>query len=106
MKKLIQWLKRVVVWLAEPRVAWLTLVVIGLSIAFVTHLGVTEREIRFTGLILQCLGIGTVAWGIRQTQKLFGWPGLFPLLRDWLANFQDLAAVSTSGRGTSSVAPR
>ncbi|MEZ5530927.1 MAG: hypothetical protein R3E69_00930 [Steroidobacteraceae bacterium] len=112
MKKLLQWLKYVVVWLTEPRVAWVTLIAIGVSVAFVTRPEVTEPQIRITGLVLQLLGIGTVAWGLRETRKLFGRPSLYGLFREWLHRFPmlggrvhsmsanvRLGGVTANGRG-------
>lgn len=45
--------------------------------------GVSEPEIRLTGLALQVLGIATVAWGIRETRALFGRSDIFTLARNW-----------------------
>lgn len=110
--KFMRWLKYVAVWLAEPRVAWFTFVAIGVSISFVTRSNATESQIRLTGLVLQFLGIGTVAWGIRETRKLFGRPSLYGLFCEWLRRFPvlggrvnsmtanvGLGGVKVSGRG-------
>jgi len=48
---------------------------------------VTEPEVRITGLLLQILGIGTVAWDIRETRKLFGRPTLMGQFQAWLRRF-------------------
>ncbi len=60
---------------------------VALALAFTLRRGVTEQEVRFTGLLLQILGIGTVAWGIRETRALFGRPTLFAQFRAWLRRF-------------------
>jgi hypothetical protein len=60
-------------------------VVVALSIVF--RKGVSEPEIRLTGLGLQVLGIGTVVWGLRQTRILFGRPSLVALSRAWFHRF-------------------
>lgn len=54
---------------------------------FVLRKGITEPEIRITGLVLQVLGLGTVAWGIHETRALFGRPGILTLSREWIRRF-------------------
>ena len=71
-------------WLSEKRHLWFTIFVIVIAILFIIRKGVTEREIRITGLILQVGGIGTVAWGIHETRKIFGHPDIFTNFYQWL----------------------
>lgn len=78
------WLRAILYWLFDARLFWLALVVVIASLLFVVHKGVTEPEIRLTGLVLQILGIATVAWGIRETRALFGRPDIFTLARNWI----------------------
>jgi len=49
--------------------------------------GTDEGVIRITGLVLQVLGIGTVAWGIQETRKLFGYPPFASEVKEWLSKF-------------------
>jgi hypothetical protein len=49
--------------------------------------GATEPQIRLVGLLLQLFGIGTVAWGIYETRKLFSQAKLVDQLRGWLRRF-------------------
>ncbi|MGI9068953.1 MAG: hypothetical protein ACR2HX_21435 [Pyrinomonadaceae bacterium] len=86
-KHLYRWLRALWSWLAEARDFWLAVVVVVVAILLVARKGVTEPEIRITGLVLQILGIGTVAWGIRETGVLFGRPDIVRLAREWLRRF-------------------
>lgn len=81
------WLKALGLWLAERRHFWLAVFVVAIALLFALRRGVTEPEIRITGLLLQILGIATVAWGIRETRALFGRPSLVTLFREWLRRF-------------------
>src|SRR3546814_4179733 len=79
---LIVWLRALWFWLTEPRHFWLATFVVALALVFALRRGTTEPEIRISGLLLQILGIGTVAWGIRETRALFGRPTLVAESRD------------------------
>lgn len=46
-----------------------------------------EARIRLTGMFLELLGLATVAWGLRETRKRFGEPGLLQLAMGWLNEF-------------------
>lgn len=83
----ICWLKRLLSWFMEPSTFWLMIAVIASAAFFLFRGGVTESEIRITGLVLQLLGIGTVAWGIRKTRVLFGHPGIVDVSLKWLRRF-------------------
>lgn len=86
-KNLYRWLLALMSWLAEAHNFWLAVVVVVAPILFLARKGVTEPEIRISGLFLQILGIGTVAWGIRETRVLFGRPDIFSLSREWIRRF-------------------
>ena len=68
-KHLYRWLRALLSWLSEARHFWLAVVVVVVAMLLVARKGVTEPEIRIAGLVLQILGIGTVAWGIRETRE-------------------------------------
>ena len=86
-KQLHRWLRAFLSWLWEARHVWLALVVVVVAMLLVARKGVTEPQIRIVGMVLQILGIGTVAWGIRETRVLFGRPDIFRLSRDWIRRF-------------------
>lgn len=86
-KTLFLWFRALWLWLVEPRHFWLAAFVIAIALLFALRRGATESEIRITGLLLQALGIGTVAWGIRETRALFGRPSIVTLSREWLRRF-------------------
>jgi hypothetical protein len=77
----------------------------------------SEQVIRLTGLTLQVLGIGTVAWGISETRALFGhpsfvsktkaWFGRFPLLRSThVLTATGVAALGLTGKARAHVTHR
>ena len=77
------WLRECGAWLAWPRRAWIAIFAIAAIVAvFFVLPGCAERRIRLAGLLLELLGVGTVAKGINDTRKRFGKPSL---LREWLA---------------------
>jgi hypothetical protein len=80
-------LKSVGPWLAEPRHAWLSLSIISLALAIAIGPLASEPVIRLTGLVLQIMGIGTVAWGISETRALFGHPSFATRIKEWLGRF-------------------
>ena len=59
--------------------------------------GTAECTIRLSGLALQILGIGTVAWGISETRALFGHPSLFAVAKSWLRSFPPFHSRVVSG---------
>jgi hypothetical protein len=60
-------------------------VAVGLAIALRT--GAAEPQIRATGMVLQLLGIGTVAYGIRDTRRCFNRDSSVAFVVKWLARF-------------------
>ena len=106
--RLIQWLGAVASWFAEPRRLWLAPVVLVLLVAAPLVGGIAEAKVRWSGLALQVCGIATVAYGLRQTRRLFGRPPVRMLLREWLRRFPSwrthvvrgrAAATASSSRG-------
>ena len=70
-----------VIWLfRRPRFVYLAIAVIGLPVA-ASFWWPSENIIRYAGLWLQLFGIGTVAWGIRKTHRLFGHPSFWDQVR-------------------------
>ena len=74
---------------------------VALVIAFQPH--ATDLQIRLTAMALEWLGIGTVAYGIRETRQLFGRPGLLRLLRDWISRFPRWKRQVILGAGSGSI---
>lgn len=99
---MIRWVRALLCWIAEPRPFWLCTFVVVASVALVLFGGVSEPKTRIIGLLLQLCGIGTVVWGLRQTRKLFGRPGFFENLVEWLKRFPKYKprAVSIEGNIT------
>jgi len=80
-------IKALLPWLAEARYVWLALAVSIAALVIALRPGTTEPVIRLTGLALQILGIGTVAWGISETRALYGHKPLFAVARGWIERF-------------------
>ncbi len=74
-------------WIAEARYGCLAWGVVLIAVIISLRLGVSEPVIRLTGLLLQFLGIGTVAWGISETRALFGHPSYTTKVRSWVTRF-------------------
>src|SRR3954462_7728239 len=104
-------------WLREARHAWGAMVVIASALAMEFGFQ-SEPVVRITGLVLQLLGIGTVAWGISETRALFGQPSLASKTKAWLARFpllkqarivgaaaMTLGAATVKGRGYATHGP-
>lgn len=87
MNRLREWLKAIGRWLWEARIVWFGLLVLAIAVLVPFTLGVTERGFRVSGLVLQVLGIGTVAKGLRDTRSLFGHPPFTRVAKEWLARF-------------------
>ena len=116
MRKLLTWLKSILHWLVEWWLFGLGFLVVAAPVAFIVFVGAGEAAIRYTGMGLQLLGIGTVAWGIHTTRKEFGHPSVFAAWRKRLNRFPPfggrvvtgsghatLSALTASARGCSSV---
>lgn len=90
-------------WLWEMKYLWLALGVNFVALAIALRPHTSEPVIRLTGLGLQILGIGTVAWGISETRALFGHPSLVGKWRKWLARFPLLRQNTVLAVGSGSL---
>jgi hypothetical protein len=116
MRKLLAWLKAILHWLVEWRLFCLGFFVVAAPVGFIVFVCAGEAVIRIAGMVLQLLGIGTVAWGIHITRKEFGHSSVFTVWRKRLNRFPafgdngatgsaniTLPLMTVSGRGYSSV---
>lgn len=87
MRKLFAWLKAILHWLVEWRLFCLGFIVVVAPVGFIVFVCADEVVIRIAGMVLQLLGIGTVAWGIHLTRKEFGRPSVFTVWRKRLNRF-------------------
>ena len=87
MMNLIRWVKRLSGWVIEPRALWLCILMVVASLFLAFTGPVSEPKIRIVGLSLQLAGLTTVAWGLRETRKLFGYPSLFEHAVKWIRRF-------------------
>lgn len=79
------WLRALGRWLVlEASRFWLAIVVAGGALLISLQPGTSEPFIRLTGMALQLLGLGTVAWGIAVTRALFGTDSLLTAVRKWV----------------------
>lgn len=86
--RLGDWIRRLGKWLGDGRPLW------GAIFAALVALGVCallpvawEVRIRWGGLLLEFMGIMTVAHGLQQTRTLFKKPSLRQAVTDWLRSF-------------------
>ena len=86
MKKLLAWFKAIWGWIKQANHLWRALSVAILSIVYIS-LNPDEQSIRITGLVMQILGILTVAWGIKETREIFGHPSFITKSIQWFKNF-------------------
>ena len=71
-------------WLVYVRLAIFTLAVVALALVASLCFWPSEPSIRLFGMLLQLLGIGTAAIGIRDTRRKFGKSSFLQLIRNWL----------------------
>lgn len=116
MKTFVIWIKSVSHWLIEWRYFCFGLLVVTVPVWFGIRYGANEDMIRVSGMALQLLGIGTVAWDINATRKEFGHPGVLMVWHQRLKRFPlfgkqavtstchaTLPAMTCSGRAHQSV---
>lgn len=74
-------------WLAEGKYVWIATGSIALALLICLRPGASEPLIRWTGLVLQLLGVATVVWGISETRALFSHTPIFVATKGWIARF-------------------
>ncbi|WP_428486387.1 hypothetical protein [Rhodopila sp.] len=91
-----RWLLAVGRWLLELREHRLFLFTIGaiLTATMLAFLLGSERAFRVTGLVLQLIGIATVAFNIRGTWEQFDHPSAIALASQWLRRFPRIGSSS------------
>lgn len=91
--RLWQWLRAIAHWLWDGREGWGPLLVaVGIVIAASSITKVMDDGLRYAGLILQILGVVTVAIGLRDRRQMFQKLGLPRLFLQWLARFPRCAS--------------
>jgi hypothetical protein len=74
-------------WLVEGWWWWSGFLVLSVALLVSIRSGTSELKIRVSGLALQWFGVATVAYGLRETRKMFGRPRPVTSLRAWLSRF-------------------
>lgn len=106
LRDLSVWCVAVVSWFLDAWRVWAALAIV-VVVALVSRLlpGSIEDEIRYSGLMLQLLGVATVVVALRDKRRIFGRPGLVENFRLWVAACPRLRrkqhTVSLSGVSTS-----
>lgn len=98
MRKLSFWL------FYRPRVAWVGVLFVCLSVVIAALPSSSEPLIRFDGFVLQLFGLVTIIIGITGTRKLFGLPGLGAQFLEWLAQRPRLRQGTRTIRGVGGLA--
>jgi hypothetical protein len=70
-------------WLASPKRFWAGFLTTLAALAWCLALGATEPVFRITGLVLQLLGVSTIAWGLSETRAFFGRPAIASTVRNY-----------------------
>lgn len=90
LRRLFRWFGRFTEWFFVERLKfWITVVVllvVTLTAFFLSYSSLKSRFV-IAGMLLQLCGIGTVAWGLRDTRKLFERPNLRALMFAWFKRF-------------------
>ncbi len=94
------WLKALWHWAAEWKHFWVAIGVVVVALLFAIRPGTSERFVRLSGLVLQILGIGTVAWGISETRALFGMPSFAGVVLNWISRIPRLGGRKVTTNGT------
>lgn len=86
--QLRKWIMRIFAWLGDAKSVWVAVLTIP-SVLFICWAVIPgwEPRIRIAGMFLELLGLGTVAYGLRETRKLFNHPSLLKTASQWLRNF-------------------
>jgi hypothetical protein len=87
----IHWLARIAGWLYKARRVWEA--VLAVPVAFLISwifLPTWEPRLRIAGLLLQLLGIGAVAYGLREIRLLFRLPSQRQIAVGWFKRFPRL----------------
>ena len=94
-ERLWQWLFAVARWIWEARRGWGTIALVAAIVfAAIPVAKSLEDGIRYAGMILQILGVVTVAIGLRDKRQTFERPGLVQIFRGWLSRFPKYAPKS------------
>lgn len=74
-------------WLAEGKFVWLACGISAVALGLALRPGSSEPLIRWTGLVLELLGIATVVWGIAETRAFFGHTPVLTAAIKWIGRF-------------------
>lgn len=102
LNQVANWISRIRIWLWEARQIWIAAFAIPcvLLLCWIA-LPNWEPRIRYTGMLLELMGLATVALGIRETRSLFSRPSLLQVARAWFSRFpgfrQDVKVIVGSG---------
>ena len=94
---MIRFVRALCGWLTEPRVFWLTVAVLLAAVVVAFWPEMTEPRVRITGWALELFGLGTVAWGIRETRRQFGRSDILENFRAWWARRPKLRQQVVAG---------
>src|SRR5438477_7196219 len=103
----IRWLSRIAVWLGKARKVWGA--VLAVPFAFLISWGALptwEPRLRIAGLLLQLLGIGAVAYGLREMRLLFRLPSPRQIAVSWFTRFPRLKEDAVAVVGSAAAMAR
>jgi hypothetical protein len=106
-KRLWQWVCAIARWIWEARRGWGSIaLVVAIVFTAMSVAKTLDDGIRFAGMILQILGVVTVAIGLRDKRQTFERPGLIQIFRAWVGRFPRYApkphVISVQGTASAS----
>jgi hypothetical protein len=105
MKRILAYLKSIIYWtLHEWQYSIIGLLGVAYALLFVFYSGTTECAVRINGMLLQLLGILTVAWGIYKTRKEFRHPSILTVWRQRFSRFPLFRKRSDTASGNAKMA--
>ena len=87
MRRISRFLLNTARWMGQPRHAWAAVLVTGAAIGLSLRAASLPSDgLRYAGLSLQLLGVGTVLAGLEARRRLFGLPSLISAIQSWWSN--------------------
>ena len=93
----------VILWLGEVYLAWMLLATLAIALLFGFWPPPSEHSVRVSGWVLELCGLFTVAWGLRETRRQFGRPGIGFLVRAWWSRRPRLGGKVVTASATASL---
>lgn len=82
------WLRHFALWLSRDlKFLWYAALPVAIAYGIILFWLQSETSAKAGGLLLEFMGVATVAWGLRETRELFEKPSVFGHLKGWFSRF-------------------